>query len=239
MRWLVRFLCGSSLPECWRGHLLPGRSHTCRGGKWSFPEMATLVLPNVKLLNAPYTHTKRKRVHTWSEVGHTHMFPCFWRSFEVITVRVEVSKVSIWMFTPLLCILSQTYLRRERCSSGCCYSGTYQDAAAAAEKTVKRKKKCREGKKRHGECREFITEPPWGTCFCWFIDLQFLRSSSLVGIRWLPLPISAHRGRRTVTAGLSIDRDAANVCNTRVSERYTGNRTQVDAFSICSSMKLK
>lgn len=84
----------------------------------------TLVMSNRKLLNAPQTHTKRKRVHTWSEVGHTHMFPCFWRCFEVITVSVEVSKVSIYLLTSLLCILSQAYLRRGRCSSGSYCTGT-------------------------------------------------------------------------------------------------------------------
>lgn len=31
------------------------------------------------------THTKKKRVQTWSETGHTHMLPCFWRSLDVIT----------------------------------------------------------------------------------------------------------------------------------------------------------
>lgn len=35
------------------------------------------------------THTKKKRVHTWSETGHTQMFPCFWRSLDVITVKTN------------------------------------------------------------------------------------------------------------------------------------------------------
>lgn len=48
-----------------------------------------LLVSKGKVLNAPSTHTKRKRVHTWSGVGHTHMFPCFWRSSEVITVGVK------------------------------------------------------------------------------------------------------------------------------------------------------
>lgn len=35
------------------------------------------------------THTKKKRVQTWSETGHTQMLPCFCRSFDVITVGKE------------------------------------------------------------------------------------------------------------------------------------------------------
>ena len=31
------------------------------------------------------THTKKKRVQTWSDTGHTQMFPCFCRSLDVIT----------------------------------------------------------------------------------------------------------------------------------------------------------
>lgn len=35
------------------------------------------------------THTKKKRVQTWSDTGHTQMLPCFCRSFDVITVKNE------------------------------------------------------------------------------------------------------------------------------------------------------
>lgn len=35
------------------------------------------------------THTKKKRVQTWSETGHTQMFPCFCKSLDVITVWVK------------------------------------------------------------------------------------------------------------------------------------------------------
>lgn len=31
------------------------------------------------------THTKKKRVQTWSDTGHTQMLPCFCRSLDVIT----------------------------------------------------------------------------------------------------------------------------------------------------------
>ena len=33
----------------------------------------------------PGTHTKKKRVQTWSETGQTQMLPCFCRSLEVMT----------------------------------------------------------------------------------------------------------------------------------------------------------
>lgn len=33
----------------------------------------------------PRTHTKKKRVQTWSETGQTQMLPCFCRSLEVMT----------------------------------------------------------------------------------------------------------------------------------------------------------
>lgn len=82
------------------------------------------VMSNRKLRNAPRTHTKRKRVHTWSGLGHTQMFPCFWRSLEVITVGVKVSEVRFEMVTSGLCTLSQANLHRERCSSGSCCTGT-------------------------------------------------------------------------------------------------------------------
>lgn len=35
----------------------------------------------------PGTHTKKKRVQTWSETGQTQMLPCFCRSLEVMTAR--------------------------------------------------------------------------------------------------------------------------------------------------------
>lgn len=55
------------------------------------------LLPNVMILSVRGrrkkkkrklgdTHTKKKRVQTWSDTGHTQMFPCFCRSFDVITV---------------------------------------------------------------------------------------------------------------------------------------------------------
>lgn len=35
----------------------------------------------------PSTHTKKKRVQTWSETGQTQMLPCFCRSLEVMTAE--------------------------------------------------------------------------------------------------------------------------------------------------------
>ena len=85
---LVKFPCGSWLPECWCRRLPPGRSHT-----WE-REISRTLSPWMSYYSARQvaaasccTHTKRKRVHTWSDIGQTQMFPCFWRCFEVITVK--------------------------------------------------------------------------------------------------------------------------------------------------------
>lgn len=42
---------------------------------------------------------KKNRVQTWSDTGHTQMFPCFWRSLDVITGkrRAEILRYNAWV----------------------------------------------------------------------------------------------------------------------------------------------
>lgn len=47
----------------------------------------TLVIMHSFSKSVGNTYTKKKRVQTWSDTGHTQMLPCFCRSLDVITVE--------------------------------------------------------------------------------------------------------------------------------------------------------
>lgn len=57
---------------------IPGRGEGGEGGPGGVSQ--------VQQSGHSWTHTKKKRVQTWSETGQTQMLPCFCRSLEVITV---------------------------------------------------------------------------------------------------------------------------------------------------------
>lgn len=60
---------------------VPGRGERGEGGP--------VGVPQVRQGGHSQTHTKKKRVQTWSETGQTQMLPCFCRSLEVITARAR------------------------------------------------------------------------------------------------------------------------------------------------------
>lgn len=82
------------------------------------------------------THTKKKRVQTWSETGQTQMLPCFCRSLEVMTARGRGcwtgGTLPPWESqgspqgapTPLRPPSVSLHLRKARCSSGCGSGGS-------------------------------------------------------------------------------------------------------------------
>ena len=84
-----------------------------------------------------FTHTKRKRVHTLSDIGHTQMFPCFWRSFEVMTVgdKKQCHTLILTNQSSLLHYIFLIYLHRAQCSSGCCSAETWLVPALPKTKT--------------------------------------------------------------------------------------------------------
>lgn len=162
-----------------------------------------IVVLNWKVLNAPSTHTKRNRVHTWSGAGHTHMFPCFWRSCEVITVGVKHGSVFRW---------------RRRCWEYC-LKGTFTERDAVQVLVVQepgwtqlllRQAKSAEQEKVE-KSHEFIPDLTRYLFLCvnWLIFPQdFFPGGQLV-------PPFAHlctQRKQDVTPGRYIYTAAANVC---------------------------
>lgn len=158
---------------------------------WNRAWTCLITLGGREVPAASYTHTKRKRVQTWSDIGHTQMFPCFWRSFEVITVKIyrQLSKYVILKSGNLQQNASSwIYLHRGQYSLGSCYAETWLVLAP----------KTRDGEDNKNKSPRQVHLNKWQwisfTCLTLFIWLYFFLSSSLEGIWCLPLPISVQRG---------------------------------------------
>lgn len=67
-----------------------------RGCCWVLGRSAKRAFLLRGLTNAGATYTKKKRVQTWSETGHTQMLPCFCKSLDVITVSKKEKKAGRW-----------------------------------------------------------------------------------------------------------------------------------------------
>lgn len=171
------------------------------------------------------THTKKKRVQTWSETGQTQMLPCFCRSLEVITAGAR----GCWMWdggqraclgrahwgdppplhppgepTGAACPPhyppTSPHLRKARCSSGCGSGGSGTGWSGSVGRTAG---VTTPSPAPMGAISPFPSFPsvPWPiTWGIVFIRLYRCTSSSLDGIRCCPFPIPVEEARQ----GLSV-----------------------------------
>lgn len=143
------------------------------------------------------THTKKKRVQTWSETGQTQMLPCFCRSLEVMTAGgrgcCTGGTLPPWESqgspqgapTPLRPPSVSRHLHKARCSSGCGSGGSGTGWSGSAGRAA-------------GVTAGAVSPSPPArgvprpvTCGIVFIRLYLCTSSSFEGIRCCPFPIPA------------------------------------------------
>lgn len=167
------------------------------------------------------THTKKKRVQTWSETGQTQMLPCFCRSLEVITagegavghgvgdgepvwgqpivgtLHPSTHPVTPWVLpVPPHYVPMSPHLRKARCSSGCGSGGSgtgWSGSVGTAASVTTLSPAPMGAMSPFPSCPAVPWPITWGMVF---IRLYRCTSSSFDGIRCCPFPIPAEEARQ-------------------------------------------
>lgn len=143
---LVKFPCGCRLPECWCGHLPPGRSHTWERQKQNVVEIWNVVRKFLHHRGERFSRQLRLccfMLYSHKEETCAHMVGCWthpnvpmflkvlW-SYDCQDIRTTFIKQCLKIIP---CVIKsrlfvarmylKMYLHREQCSLSCCFAETW------------------------------------------------------------------------------------------------------------------